>query len=71
MNKKTVNELLLCSGIGTVALLTYGAVWSWVSVDSVIFALVSAVIMAMVLKSSVAFEQWAACKCLSKGHYLR
>lgn len=66
MNKRTLNETLLCSVIGTVALLVYGAFWTWVSVDNVAMAIISAIIMALVLKSSVAFEQWAACKCLSQ-----
>ncbi|WP_047043387.1 hypothetical protein [Vibrio mexicanus] len=66
MNKSTLNELLLCSAIGTGAMLGYGAVWNWVSVDSLIMAIVSAIIMALVLKSSVAFEKWAADKCLSQ-----
>jgi hypothetical protein len=63
---KTANELILCSLIGTLAMLSYGAVWNWVSVDSVFMALVSAIIMAIVLKSSVAFEKFAASFCLKQ-----
>lgn len=64
---KIVNELILCSLIGTLAMLSYGAVWSWVSVDGVFMALVSAVIMALVLKSSVAFEKVVATFCLKQA----
>ncbi|MFZ3406990.1 hypothetical protein [Vibrio chagasii] len=63
---KIINELILCSVIGTIAMLSYGMVWSWVSVDSLLLAAISAVIMAVVLKSSVAFEQWAANLCLGQ-----
>lgn len=63
---KIINELVLCSVIGTIAMLSYGIVWSWVSVDSFLLATISAVIMAVVLKSSVAFEQWAANLCLGQ-----
>ncbi|MDN2480209.1 hypothetical protein [Vibrio agarivorans] len=57
---KNINELLLCSIIGTVAMLVYGSFWKWVTVNSVVMAAISAVIMAVVLKSSVTFERWAA-----------
>lgn len=57
---KTINELVLCSVIGTMAMLAYGSVWDWVTVDSAAMAALSAVIMAIVLKSSVSFERWAA-----------
>jgi hypothetical protein len=67
MKMKTVNELILCSLIGTFAMLGYGAVWNWVSVDGVFMALVSAIIMAVVLKSSVAFEKFAAVFCLKQS----
>ncbi|ORT52152.1 hypothetical protein ST37_03895 [Vibrio sp. qd031] len=69
MKVSTVNELLLCSVIGTVAMLGYGVMWEWVVVDSLILAVISAIIMAIVLKSSVAFERWAAKLCLSQNKF--
>ena len=51
---KIALELAVCSVIGTAALIGYGHVWSRVTVDNFIFALISAIIMAIVLKSSVA-----------------
>ncbi|MCU8155769.1 hypothetical protein M2H10_02825 [Vibrio vulnificus] len=63
---KKVNELILCSVIGTITMLACGGVWSWVSVDGVYMALVSAIIMALVLKSSVAFEKLVASFCLKQ-----
>lgn len=61
-----MKELLLCSVIGTVAMLGYGAVWNWVSVDGLFMASISALIMAIVLKVSVSFEKWAAELCLNQ-----
>jgi len=64
---KIALELAVCSVIGTAALIGYGKVWSWVTVDNFMFALISAIIMAIVLKSSVAFEKYAANACLRQS----
>ncbi|MGR4988724.1 hypothetical protein [Vibrio rotiferianus] len=64
---KVLLELAVCSVIGTAALIGYGHVWDWVTVDNILFALISAVIMAVVLKTSVAFEKFAANACLNQS----
>ena len=69
MKRNTINELLLCSTVGTIAMLSYGMVWDWVMVESLTLATVSAVIMAIVLKSSVAIERWAASVCLTQRKF--
>ncbi|MEZ9710823.1 hypothetical protein AB4254_19305 [Vibrio breoganii] len=63
----TIKEILVCTLIGTIAMLAYGHFWSWVNVEGLLLAFGSAVIMAFVLKTSVWFERFAANLCLKQA----
>ncbi|OEF07319.1 hypothetical protein [Vibrio genomosp. F10] len=61
---KIVKEVAACSVIGTVVMVGYGIAWNWVTVENVGMGAISALIMAVIVKLSVAFEKITSEFCL-------
>ncbi|CAH0991285.1 hypothetical protein SIN8267_01387 [Sinobacterium norvegicum] len=68
---KMVKEVAACSVIGTVVMVGYGVAWSWVSVASIGMGAVSALIMAVIVKLSVAFEKITSAFCLQQQSWAK
>ena len=63
---KMVKEMAACSVIGTVVMVGYGVAWDWVTVESIGMGAISALIMAVIVKLSVAFEKMTSEFCLKQ-----
>ncbi|MGF1696227.1 hypothetical protein L4C54_11200 [Vibrio lamellibrachiae] len=63
---KMVKEVAACSVIGTVVMVGYGIAWNWVTVENVGMGAISALIMAVIVKLSVAFEKITSAFCLKQ-----